>query len=284
MSISKSKHMARFSFDIRGINNEILTKWSDIKIQKKTKPIICGVQKNSESYNVLREDDLIISVNNKKVKNFHDLLKIRKKLKWGKKVKFKIKRNGKFVEKNIFLDSFEKWKKKIIQLGINVIQKQDLLTKKNFVEVSNIDILSSAKPGLINEFFRKILIETGDIIISLNSKKIKSIKDWDFHSNKLTPGETAIFEVKKSNNNVHKIKIKIINYNGFLKLNEKLCRSYWPKKAADILLKEYEENDFYLSEKRKENVIKKYSDEKYKEEVFEPLLKKFTKKKSKEKK
>ena len=37
-------------------------------------------------------------------------------------------------------------------------------------------------------------------------------------------------------------KIKIINYNGFLKLNEKLCRSYWPKKAADILLNEYEEN------------------------------------------
>ena len=281
--MKKQKHKVRFSFDIRGENKELIDRYSDIKVLKKSKPIICGVQRNSESYKILIENDLIISINNKKITNCYDLSKIIKKLKWGKKTIFKVKRNGKIIEKEITPISFDKWKNKQSDLGISVIEKKDLLTNKLNVEVKKVGMISSARPGITYIFknsSKTKLIDIDHVIISLNSKKINSLKDWDLYSTKLIPGEIANIKIKDIGNYTSLIKMKITSYGNFIKENKKICRKYWPKKAADILLKEYEENDFYADdkwEKRKSKIIEKYSDEQYQEKVIKPLAVKYSK-------
>jgi len=285
--MKKQKHKVRFSFDIRGENKDLIDRYSDIKVLEKSKPIICGVQRNSESYKILIENDLIISINNKKINNCYDLSKIIKKLKWGKKTAFKVKRNGKIIEKEITPISFDKWKNKISDLGISVVEKKDVLTNKLNVEVKQVHKVSSARPGMTFIFkdSSKIkLIEEGDTIISLNSKKINSLKDWDLYSSKLIPGEIANIKIKDTGNFASLIKMKITSFGNFLKVNEKGCRKYWPKRAADILLKEYEENDYYVDdkwEKRKSKIIQKYSDEEYQKKVIEPFAVKYYKQQKK---
>lgn len=285
--MKKQKHKVRFSFDIIGKNRKILDRYSNIKDLKKSKPIISGVLRNSESYKILRESDLIISINNNKINNCNDLSKIIKKLKWGKKVIFKVKRNQKIIEKEITPISFDRWKNKMPRLGIDVIEKEDLLTNKSNIEVNEVFTISSARPGItyiLKDSSKTKLIEVGDVIISINSKKINSLKDWVIYSNKLIPGEIANIKIKDKSNHTSIIKMKIISYANFIKENDRICRTYWPKKAADILLKEYEENDFYVDDKwkkRKGKLIKKYSDEEYEEKVFKPLAVKYLKQQKK---
>ena len=52
------------------------------------------------------------------------------------------------------------------------------------------------------------------------------------------------------------IKIRIINFNEFIKLNRKFCKQHWPKNVSSFLVKKYEDNDFYLNEKYKLKILK----------------------------
>ena len=137
-------------------------------------------------------------------------------------------------------------KKKKPQLGIDVLPH-----KKKYVKVSNIDFFDSVRP----KFDSPPLIAEGDIIISVNSKKIESIEDWDKEISRFKPGQTITFKVKRKMKGIISEKIKLINFNGFLKNNEEHVRKYSSKKVADLMLKEYEEGDYQgISDERRQEL------------------------------
>ena len=258
----------KFSFWFRDKNNETVATIKNFKnfskednSLKKIPPVIRGVIKGNESHKILKPQDLIVAINNKKIKNLYDFFREKSKLRWSSVVKFSIKRNRKIIEKEITLNSFENWKKKYPRLGIEVREE------KNCIKVSNIDYLSSALP----KFSSSNKVRFRDVIISLNNKKIKTLKKWDIEVGKLIPKKTALFKVQAFGGPKRLEKIRIINFNQFLELNREFCMDMWPKKAAEILLREYEENDFLLDPKRKSEVIKKYEDDKYKDKLIEGM-------------
>ena len=257
----------KFSFWFRDKDNETVATIKNFKnfskednSLKKIPPVIRGVIKGNESHKILKPQDLIVAINNKKIKNLYDFFREKNKLKWNSVVKFLVKRKGKLVEKKVTLGSFENWKKKFPRVGIEVCKH------KSHIKVSNVDYLTSALP----KFSSDSKISAGDVIISLNNKKIKTLKEWDAEVSKLIPKKVALFKVQTLDSQRLE-KINIINFNQFLELNREFCTEFWPKKAAEILLKEYEKNDFLLDPKRKSEVIKKYEDDKYKDKLIEGM-------------
>ena len=53
--------------------------------------------------------------------------------------------------------------------------------------------------------------------------------------------------------------------------------SYWPKEGAKILLKEYEENNFYLDEKYKSKVLANFWNKKNTDTIIKKIRKKIKK-------
>ena len=163
---------------------------------------------------------------------------------------------------------FEEWKENYPRVGIDV-KEQD-----NQIKVSDIANFSS----VTFEFLDDRTINNGDIIISLNGKKIKTLKDWDQGYSTLIPNKLARFVIQpKDSSKKIKTNIKIINFNKFLELNRKFCMSYWPKEGAKILLKEYEEYNFYLDEKYKSKVLAKFWNKKNTDTIIKKVIKKLKK-------
>jgi len=243
-SEEKSKHEVRFGVFFRDKKNKIVLR--DVEEMHDTKPRIKGVQNASESYGHLEINDLILSINGNPTKTTLDYIKVKRKLQWGQEVTFEIERKGKILKKYITPISFESWKEKMVMLGIDV-----LTHKKKYIKVSNIQFFLSARP----KFDSPTLIVEGDIIISVNSKKIGSIEDWDREISRFKPGQTITFKVKRKMKGIISEKIKLINFNDFLKNNEEHVRKYNSKKVADLLLKEYEEGDYMgISDERRQEI------------------------------
>ena len=220
------------------------------------KPIVYIVFKNLESYKILKFGDLIVQINKKKINNIYELLIERKKLKWNSTIDLKIKRKKKYLNLKIKFNSFNHWKKNCPKLGFGVSKKSNLLV------ISNVDILSSAIP----KFDSKPTIKRGDQIISLNKIKVKTHKDFSEVIGLCTPNKVLRFDFIRDSI-FHSTKIKIISFAKFIKLNRDFCMEYWPKKAAKILLKEYELNDFHLDEAYKSKIIDKYKVQKFVKQV-----------------
>jgi len=257
-SKEKSKHAVRFTLFFRDKNNKIAMQY--IEDSDDAEPRIKGVQNACESYGHLEINDLILSINGNPTKTISDYTKERIKLKWGQEVTFKIERKGKILKKYITPISFESWKEKIALLGIDVLPH-----KKKYVKVSNIDFFDSVRP----KYDSPALIAEGDIIISVNSKKIASIENWDKEISGFKPGQTITFKVKRKMKGIISEKIKLINYNGFLKNNEEYVRSVLGKKVADLMLKEYEEGDYIgISDERRQELQNMDSKEKSKENDY----------------
>ena len=183
----KSKHEVRFTFIFRDKNNKVVMR----KVEDDSQDAelrIKGIQNGCESHGRLEINDLIVAINDNPIKTIADYIKEKKKLKWGQAATFEIERKGQNLKKNITPISFESWKEKIVMLGIDVLPH-----KKKYIKVSEIHLFDSAKP----KFNVQGLIVAGDIIISVNSKKIESIEDWDRETSKLKPGQTASFKVKR---------------------------------------------------------------------------------------
>jgi len=243
-SEEKSKHEVRFGVFFRDKKNKIVLR--DVEEMHDTKPRIKGVQNASESYGHLEINDLILSINGNPTKTISDYIKEKRKLQWGQEVTFEIERKGKILKKYITPISFESWKEKHVMMGIDVITH-----KKKYIKVSNINLFDSVRP----KFDSPTLIVEGDIIISVNSKKIESIEDWDREISRFKPGQTITFKVKRKMKGIISEKIKLINFNDFLKNNEEHVRKYNSKKVADLLLKEYEEGDYMgISDERRQEI------------------------------
>ena len=118
---------------------------------------------------MLKINDLIISIEGYKIKNLYDFFRAKTKLKWNTIVNFEVKRNNQSKKLKIPLRSFEEWKENYPRVGIDVKEQN------NQIKVSDIANFSSAT----HEFLDNRTINKGDIIISLNGKRIKTLKDWD---------------------------------------------------------------------------------------------------------
>ena len=115
----KSKHEVRFDFFFRDKNNKLVMR--DVEDSQDTEPRIKGVHNAGESYGHLEINDLILSINGNPIKTISDYIKEKIKLKWGQEVTFEIERKGKILKKYVTPTSFEIWKEKKPQLGIDVL-------------------------------------------------------------------------------------------------------------------------------------------------------------------
>ena len=253
----KSKHEVRFTFIFRDKNNKVVMRKAEDDLQD-TEPRIKGIQNGCESHGRLEINDLIVAINDNPIKTVADYIKEKKKLKWGQEVTFEIERKGQNLKKNITPISFESWKEKIVMLGIDVLPH-----KKKYIKVSEVHHFYSARPKFqtILKSMPELII-AGDIIISVNSNKIESIEDWDRETSKLKPDQTASFKVKRKMKGLISENIKLINFNDFLKNNEEHVREHNSPKVADLMLKEYEEGDYYgIGDERRQEIQNMDSEE-----------------------
>ena len=260
MPTKKIKHEVRVGFHFRDRNHKII-----LRDQKDADdpPIISIVRESFEYGEKFKINDLILSVNGKKIKTINEWFRIKEKLKWNQKIKFVLLRDKTKIVSTIQPKSFDEFKQKTIMIGVDVVKYL-----KNFVKVSNIDLFSSERPSIESE----ILIEKNDIILSINNNKISSIEDFDRETFKLKHGDNIIYKLKRKNKIITTKKIKIINYNDFLKLNEDHCRKYMNKIQADTMLREYEEGDYMgISDERRAEIMK-LGEPEYEEEDQQKLF------------
>ena len=260
MPTKKIKHEVRVGFHFRDRNHKII-----LRDQKDADdpPIISIVRESFGYGEKFKINDLILSVNGKKIKTINEWFRIKEKLKWKQKIKFVLLRDKTKIVSTIQLKSFDEFKQKTIMIGVDVVKYL-----KNFVKVSNIDLFSSERPSIESE----ILIEKNDIILSINNNKISSIEDFDRETFKLKHGDNIIYKLKRKNKIITTKKIKIINFNDFLKLYEDHCRKYMNKIQADTILREYEEGDYMgISDERRAEIMK-LGEPEYEEEDQQKLF------------
>ena len=260
MPTKKIKHEVRVGFHFRDRNHKII-----LRDQKDADdpPIISIVRESFEYGEKFKINDLILSVNGKKIKTVNEWFRIKEKLKWNQKIKFVLLRDKTKIVSTIQPKSFDEFKQKTIMIGVDVVKYL-----KNFLKVSNIDLFSSERPSIESE----ILVEKNDIILSINNNKISSIEDFDRETFKLKHGDNIIYKLKRKNKIITTKKIKIINFNDFLKLNEDHCRKYMNKIQADTMLREYEEGDYMgISDERRAEIMK-LGEPEYEEEDQQKLF------------
>ena len=212
---------------------------------KNIKPKICSVLKGLESENILKAKDIILKIDKFKIKNVYDVFKARTKLKWNSIVNIEVKRNTQVLNYHLKIKSFDNWKKKQPRIGIDVEKKS------GFIVVSSVHIMSSALP----EFLSDSTLKVGDQLVSINGKNINKLEDFYLSIQDMVPGIIVNFKFLRNNFPMEE-DIRIISFNEFIKLNRKFCKQYWPKSVSGLLVKEYEDNDFYLNEKYKKKILR----------------------------
>jgi len=245
----KNKISVKFGIYFKD-RNEVITTATNVKHfkkeqLKKIKPYIFTVIKGLESDGVLQIKDLILKLDKFKVNNVYDFFLAKNKLKWNSNIKIQIKRNKKILDLILKIKTFENWKKKYPRVGIHVEKKE------GNIKVSSIDMMSSA----LQEFLSDSSLKIDDQLTLVNYKTINRIEDFYIALGDMVPNKIINFKFWRNESLMEK-DIKIINFNKFIKLNRKFCKQYWPKGVSDILVKEYENNDFYLDEKYKSRMLR----------------------------
>ena len=213
---------------------------------KSIKPKIYSVFKGLESENILKIKDVILKIGKFKINNVYDVFKAKNKQKWNSTVDIIVKRNTKILNLKIRIKSFNNWKKKHPRIGLHAEKKDS-----NIV-ISSTNVMSSVSPTA--GFGTRPKLDIGDRLISINEEKITKLDDF-FHSiQNMVPGVIVNFKFLRDGILLEE-DIKIISVGDFIKINRKFCKQYWPKTVSSLLVKEYEENDFYLDEKYKHKIL-----------------------------
>ena len=215
------------------------------KDSHKSKPLIIYVQAGSISENKFFNGDLIKSVNNIQIKTGDDLDNEINKLNWGDEVLFEVERKNKIEKVNIKTISFDHYKKNNVVWSLAIEEVNKLIKIKQY--------------GIEYKF--KNELEVGDELISINSEKILSIRDFDKERAKYKVGDVVEYKIQRKNQPQPKtIKIKLISFKEAIKINKKSCENYWIKKAGSLMFKEWEECDYGNNhedwEKRREEILK----------------------------
>lgn len=248
-TLMKKNISVKFGFYFKDKNRVISTanniKAFPPKQLENIKPKICSVLKGLESENILKAKDIILKIDKFKIKNVYDVFKARTKLKWNSIVNIEVKRNTQVLNYHLKIKSFDNWKKKQSRIGIDVEKKSGIIV------VSSVDIMSSALP----EFLSDSTLKVGDQLVSINGKNINKLEDFYLSIQDMVPGIIVNFKFLRNNFPMEE-DIRIISFNEFIKLNRKFCKQYWPKSVSGLLVKEYEDNDFYLNEKYKQKILR----------------------------
>ena len=248
-TLMKKNISVKFGFYFKD-KNRLISTANNIKAflpkqLKNIKPKICSVHKGLESENILKAKDIILKIDKFKIKNVYDVFKARTKLKWNSIVNIEVKRNRQVLNYHLKIKSFDNWKKKQSRIGIDVEKKSGIIV------VSSVDIMSSALP----EFLSDSTLKVGDQLVSINGKNINKLEDFYLSIQDMVPGIIVNFKFLRNNFPMEE-DIRIISFNEFIKLNRKFCKQYWPKSVSGLLVKEYEDNDFYLNEKYKQKILR----------------------------
>ena len=248
-TLMKKNISVKFGFYFKD-KNRLISTANNIKAflpkqLKNIKPKICSVHKGLESENILKAKDIILKIDKFKIKNVYDVFKARTKLKWNSIVNIEVKRNTQVLNYHLKIKSFDNWKKKQSRIGIDVEKKSGIIV------VSSVDIMSSALP----EFLSDSTLKVGDQLVSINGKNINKLEDFYLSIQDMVPGIIVNFKFLRNNFPMEE-DIRIISFNEFIKLNRKFCKQYWPKSVSGLLVKEYEDNDFYLNEKYKQKILR----------------------------
>ena len=248
-TLMKKNISVKFGFYFKD-KNRLISTANNIKAflpkqLKNIKPKICSVLKGLESENILKAKDIILKIDKFKIKNVYDVFKARTKLKWNSIVNIEVNRNTQVLNYHLKIKSFDNWKKKQSRIGIDVEKKSGIIV------VSSVDIMSSALP----EFLSDSTLKVGDQLVSINGKNINKLEDFYLSIQDMVPGIIVNFKFLRNNFPMEE-DIRIISFNEFIKLNRKFCKQYWPKSVSGLLVKEYEDNDFYLNEKYKQKILR----------------------------
>ncbi len=233
--IQRLKHKVRFNieFDYK------------IKDSHKSKPQIVYVQAGSVSEKKFFIGDTIKSINSTQVKTGDDLDNEINKLNWGDEAIFEVERKNKIEKVNIKTISFDHYKKNCVVWSLAIEEVNKLIKIKQY--------------GIEYNFGNELAV--GDELISINSEKILSIRDFDKERAKYKVGDIIEYKIQRKNQPHPKtIKIKLISFKKAIKINKKSCENFWIKKAGSLMFKEWEECDYGNNhkdwEKRREEILK----------------------------
>ena len=224
-----------------------------------SKPLINFVQAGSISDKKFLVGDLILSINNTKIKTIGDLDFEVNKIDWGDEVLFEVKRLDKIEKVKIETISIESYHKNHVAWPCHIKVKNNLVSiEKQAFEYPDFDVS----------------VENGDNLISIDSKKISSEFDFGRVTSKYKPGNNVEFKIKKKDKSKEiKIKIKLINAVKAIAMSKKSCDDHYLKKASSLLFKEWVLTDYGANHedwnKRREDIMKletiaeRFSDARY---------------------
>ena len=172
---------------------------------KKLKPIITGVDEAGPSHDVLKENDLILKINEKKINTLKEYENAQKKLKPNEIIIVRVKRRNQELNRairTISLEEFEKPKQKQpVKLGIRM--------KAYPKQEEELKIFSIQKKS---DSYKKLKVD--DIIYSINSEIVKTREDFDNEIKKILWGdEVKVGVIRKNKRFIIKIKTtSLYNY------------------------------------------------------------------------
>ncbi len=192
---------------------------------KKLKPIITGVDEAGPSHDILKENDLILKINEKKINTLQDYENAQKKLKPNEIIIINIKRRNQELNRairTISLEEFEKPKQKQpVKLGIRM--------KAYPEKEEELKIFSVQKKS---DSYKKLKAE--DLIYSINFVIVKTREDYDKEIKKILWGEEVIVGVIRKHKELT-IKIKTTSLYNYRLRTIELGIDY--KKSKDKFLK-----------------------------------------------
>ena len=162
---------------------------------KKLKPIITGVDEAGPSHDVLKENDLILKINEKKINTLKDYDNAQKKLKPNEIIIIRLKRRNQELNRAIRTISLHEFE--------NPRQKHFVRFDLYFHEGSiDTKVLAVGKKSVANK-----KIKSGDVILEINKEPIFNGSDYLKEIKKVLWGEEVLFTILRDKKKIYQ-KIK----------------------------------------------------------------------------
>ena len=228
--------------------------------EKESTLLIVFVQSGSVSDKKFLIGDLIKSVNGTQVINRIEFDNEVNNVNWGEEVIFEVERKNKIEIVKIKTISFDNYKKKHAAWSLNLKEEKKQIKIESFGIEYN-----------YGDYFA-----VGDLLLEVNSKKIKSIGEFNIEKSKYRVGDKIKLKIQRKNQPQPKIvEIKLINFEEAIKKNKESCDNFYFKKVGSLMYKEWVESDYGQNHddwmKRREEIMElesiadKFSDARFSE-------------------
>ena len=158
---------------------------------KKLKPIITGVDEAGPSHDVLKENDLILKINEKKINTLKDYDNAQKKLKPNEIIIIRLKRRNQELNRAIRTISLHEFE--------NPRQKHFVRFDLYFHEGSmDTKVLAVGKKSVANK-----KIKSGDVILEINKEPIFNGSDYLKEIKKVLWGEEVLFTILRDKKKIY---------------------------------------------------------------------------------